>query len=218
MADERPIPVRRRAGIRRRLTRGWVLVVEIATVAAGVATLLAYFYPRPTADAGSAAGPSGGPPAVITSTAPPTNQQTSPVAPVQPGLSLTELVPTEGRHFISKSSSRSQLVLRCPSNNSGDMSRTVGYEVRGQYQRFVARVQVANQRRPPTWTTLEVLADDVRAGLAYVTGSGTKSLSAELTLPNPQGADPVRAKQLSLRIVCQLPGPTITLIDPRLEP
>jgi hypothetical protein len=212
MADQQPS---RGTRLRRRLTRGWVLVVEIATVVAGVATLLAYFFPRATSDAGSSAAPGSSTPAA---TAPSTGPATPPSTPDQSGLSLTELTPSEGASYLSATGTASTIVLRCPSGTTGDTSHTVVYDVRGQYRRLVAQVQVTGSPKPPTRSALEVLADEVRSSVVSVDGNGTKPLSAELTRLNPQGADPARAQRLSLRVTCRLVGPTITLIDPRLEP
>jgi hypothetical protein len=216
MAERQPGPGTGPTGLRKRLTRGWVLVVEIATVVAGVVALVAYLFPRPASDAGSGAAQRSGPPAAA-ATVPSTAAATGPSTP-DPGLALTELTPSEGAAYLSTTGTASTIALRCPSGNSGDTSRTVVYDVRGQYRRLVAQVQVSGSAKPPTRSTLEVLADEDRTGLISVDGNGTKPLTAELTVPNRQGADPVPAQRLSLRVTCRLVGPTITLINPRLEP
>jgi hypothetical protein len=108
------------------------------------------------------------------------------------------------------------VAVRCPGLD--ETSRTVVYDIRGQYRRLVATVQVSGSPLPPAASSLEVLADDIRVGLVTLTGDGTRPLSADLTVPAAQAADPAPAERLSLRITCRLVGPTVTLIAPRLEP
>jgi hypothetical protein len=200
------------AGQRPRLVRGWALAVEIATVVAGVVALLAYALPRgPSHDATTGAGTTAplGPPS-----SPPAGPQST--QPAVPGLPLTELTPTEGASYLSRTGTGSTLAVRCPGLD--EPSRTVVYDIRGQYRRLVAQVRVTGAPEPPATSALEVLADDVRTGVVSIVGDGSRPLSADLTVPDPQAADPAPAQRLSLRITCRLVGPTVTLIDPRLEP
>jgi hypothetical protein len=218
MADQEPAQPR---SPRQRLTRGWPLVVEIATVIGAIAAVLTWVVPRsgddgpavlPAVHSTVAASASGSP------TAPATGGLASTADPAAAGLPLTELTPSEGGSYLSRTGTGATLVIRCPSGIAGDTSRTVVYDLRGQYRRFTAQVRVSGSPRPPVRSALEVLADDIRTGLVSINGDGAKPLAADLTVPDPRGADPRLAGQLSLRITCQLVGPTITLINPRIEP
>jgi hypothetical protein len=208
---------------RRRLTRRWPLV-EIATVVAAVAAVLTWLVPRgdgpaagPSADAratsSAAPAPSGG-----STGGPPSSSPTAPaVGGASGGLPLTALTPSEGGSYLSGTGGASTLVLRCPSGAPGDTSRTVVYDVRGQFHRLTAQVRVTGSPQPPVRSALEILADDIRGGLVVVDGNGDQQLSVDLTVPDPRGADPRPADRLSLRITCRLVGPTVTLVEPRLS-
>lgn len=214
MADEEPSRPRTP---RQRLTRGWPLAVEIATVVGAVAAVLTWAVPRSGNDAPAST------PSVPSSAAagPIATQRTGGAAtssPAAAGLALTELTPSEGGSYLSGTGTGSTLVIRCPSGSVGDTSRTIVYDLRGQYRRLTAQVRVSGSPQPPIRSALEVLADDIRTGVVSINGNGTEPLSAELTVPDSRRADPVRADRLSLRVTCRLVGPTITLIDPRLEP
>ena len=196
----------------RRLTHGWPLAVEIVAVAAGIATVLAYVLPRGPAQPTSLTPPAtgGGVTTVSATPAPPTTTATA------AGVALTQLHPSEGDAFLSHRAGADRLVLPCPTDKARNETRTVVYEIRG-FQRFTATVQITGSAPIAGRTTLEVLADDQRAGRFDGQGDGTGMVAADLTVPDPYGtADPAYAQRLSLRLTCELTGPTVTLTDARL--
>jgi hypothetical protein len=208
----------------RRFIKGLEIAAGVAGILAVVIAVITYVFPRGPAQ------PQLSPAATQTPSAPPADSggRTPPAAPpptsasTRPpsgGTLLTALTPTAGGAYVSVRSAAGRLVLPCPTDSTQNDPRTVTYEIRGQFHRFTTTVQVTGAPAIAGRTTLEVLAGDQRAGRFDKNGNGSGSLDAALSVPNQSGgADPVYAQHLSLRLTCELTGPTVTLSSPTLVP
>jgi hypothetical protein len=196
----------------RRLVKGLEIAAAVAGVLGVVIALVAYVFPR-------GSDRQRQPPAQAASTASTGGPTTAPATPSisPPGTLLTAIPPSAGSDFVSRASRAGRLVLPCPRDSTQNAPRTVTYQLRGNYHRLSAAVRISGSPAVPGRTALEVLADDERKGLVAERGDGTGTLDVELTVRNLfGGADPAYAQSLSLRLTCELTGPTVTLTNPTL--
>jgi hypothetical protein len=200
------------------MVKGLEIAAAVAGVLGVVIALVAYVFPRgpdrqrqsPPAQAAPAPPTTGT--GTSSSAAPPATPSGSP-----PGTLLTAIPPSAGRDFVSRASRAGQLVLPCPRDATQNAPRTVTYPLRGNYHRFAAAVRISGSPAVAGRTALEVLADDERKGIFAERGDISGTLDVALTVRNPYGAaDPAYAQSLSLRLTCELTGPTVTLTNPTL--
>jgi hypothetical protein len=223
MADDQPTgpepaPPGRPAG------RRWQLAVEVASLIAAVIAVIAYVFPRATGGDGgpgrtdspgaaastgaaaSAGDPTGSQPA---GSQPSVSGPTAPAAPAGPSRFLSELTPSAGGFYLTRNAANDQrhaLVMPCPPGTANSQSREVVYDLRGQYGRLIAGVQVSGSPDPPARTTVVVFADKQRARVVNLTGNAIRAES--ITLGSPQ--------QLTLQISCGSPRTTVTFLVPQL--
>jgi hypothetical protein len=197
----------------RRLVQGLEVAAAVAGVLGVVVAVVAYVYPRGPVQPRPSPSVQAAPPAAAGGSS--TASTTRPLAPS--GTLLTALPASSGGAFVSRSGDARHLVLPCPRDTTQNTQRTVSYEIHGRFHNFTATVHVTGAPAVPGTTTLEVVADDLTVRVFRQDGNGSGPIAAALTVPNPYGgADPAYAQRLSLRLTCELTGPTLTLTNPIL--
>ncbi|AGZ44423.1 hypothetical protein [Actinoplanes friuliensis] len=109
------------------------------------------------------------------------------------------------------------LVVECPSNQTGDQSRELKYNVDGRYRTFTADVSGWAEAKRPDDVQLRISAGTRQIDDTVITEELTAWTGRTNTPGGPITARIKGATELSLVVGCHKPGGVVIISNPRLQ-